>query len=437
MLAGTTIGRRFTLLHPVLHDVPGIERWVAEDTRLAQRVNLDIVTSAAAERARRVAASTAKVRDARLPRVLSSGVHRDDEGTATYIVTERPRGTTSASLLSKGPLAPAAAATLVGEAARALEVAAAERVHHGYVRPEALTVTPGGRVLVTGLGIDGVVAAEAGLNAGEREKDDAAALARIYAQAVTGADAALLTADHVPEGLGSAGTSLVMAVIADDAPATLAEISRTMGPPNARALRAASSQPRPTPASIPSVPSPESPASPAEPATPPTPVTPSAPSASAPSPSAPSPAETEPEVPAEPATASAAPTTGATETITPHVKDAPLEMLDEIVADQHARRSGGLWQILLERLHRWWPQSQPLTDALERARERANRPAPFNAGPLILGLAVVAVVVVAIVAFSTLTTITRPEGFVPSSPSPAYPEFTFSPSPSPSGDNEG
>ena len=435
MLAGTTIGRRFTLLHPVLHDLPGIERWVAEDTRLAQRVNLDILTSAAAERARRVAASTAKVRDGRLPRVLSSGIHRDDDGNATYIVTERPRGATSASLLAKGPLAPAAAATLVGEAARALEVAAAERVHHGYLRPEALTVTPGGRVLVTGLGIDGVVAAEAGLSAGEREKDDAAALARIYAHAVTGADAALLTADRVPEGLGSAGTSLVMAVIAGDPPATLAEISRTMGPPDARALRAASSQPRPTPASVPSALSPESPATPVAPASPITPPTPTSPSAA--SPSAPSPTETEPDVSAEPATASAAPTTAANETITPHVKDAPLEMLDEIVAEQHARRHGDLWQILLERLHRWWPQSQPLTDALERARERANRPAPFNAGPLILGLAVVAVIVIAIVAFSTLTTITRPEGFVPSSPSPAYPEFTFSPEPSPSASNEG
>ncbi|WP_084128409.1 hypothetical protein [Demequina sp. NBRC 110055] len=432
MLAGTTIGRRFTLLHPVRHDLAGIERWVADDTRLAQRVNLDILTSARADAARNAAASIAKVRDARFPRVLSSGIHRDDDGNATYIVTERPRGTQASTLVGADPLTPAAAATLVGEAARALEVAALEGVHHGHLRPAALMVTPSGRVLVTGLGVDGVIGRDT--SAAPTEAGDAAALAAIYARAVTGADAATLTAADVPEGLGSAGTSLVLAVIAGDPPTTLAEISRTMGTADARALRAAASGQRasapspttPSPATPPSVPTPVSAP------TPPSAASPSAP-ATAPSTEAAAPATASP----EPATASAPGHAPAEERIEPHPKDAPLEMLDEIVADQHARRAGGVWQILLSRLHGWFPRSQSVTSALERARERANQPAPFNAGPLILGLAVVAIIVIAIVAFSTLTTITAPEGYVPSSPSPAYPEFTFSPEPSPSASDEG
>ncbi|MFV0285603.1 MAG: hypothetical protein ACK5IM_04335 [Demequina sp.] len=457
MHAGTTIGRRFTLLHPVPHDIPGVERWVAEDTRLAQRVTLDALSGPHADEARRVAALTAKVRDARFPRVLSSGVHIDGDSKTTYIVTERPRGTNGASLLAEGALAPSAAATLVGEAARALEVAAADGIHHGHLRAAALTVTPAGRVLITGLGIDDALTDG---DAVASQEADAAALARLYAEAVSGGPVDDLAASDVPEGLGSAGTSLWLGVIAGEGPESLAAVSRALGPADARALRAAatprhrdagngltpdlgSSAPSPEPASAPS---PDAPESAAEPA---------ADAADEPAPElATEPAEM-PVVDEETVLAASAaayeaeaqrvladdvdlstlapePATDTAAQRIPDAKQEPIAALEAIVAQQNARRAGSVWQLLLERLHRWWPRSEPITAALERARERANRPAPFNAGPLVLGVTVAAVIVIGIVAFSQLTTITEPDDYNPGTPQHSYPEFTYSPEPLPS-----
>ncbi|WP_143340706.1 hypothetical protein [Demequina sp. NBRC 110057] len=441
------------------YDIPGVERWVAEDTRLAQRVTLDALTGPRADDARRAAALTAKVRDARFPRVLSSGVHVEDSERTTYIVTERPRGVNGATLLGETPLSPHAAAALVGEAARALEAAAADGIHHGHLRPAALTVTPAGRVLVTGLGIEAaLVEADASGEAVASQEADAAALAGLYALAVTGGPLDYLAASDVPQGLGSAGTSLWLGVLAEDPPTSLAEVSRALGPADSRALRAAA-KPRHhdsrhalTPdlgGSAPSVATPAATPSPAS-------------AASASAPSAPTPDEEMPHVEeATLAAAVAATATAEAERVlaedaaieeleaafrpaapaeTPRVPDAkhePIEALEEIVSVQDARRGGTVSQLLLERLHRWWPRSESITSALERARERANRPAPFNAGPLVLGVTVVAVLVIAIIAFSSITTPTTPDDYNPSVPTHSYPEFTHSPEPTAPAEGEG
>ena len=74
----------------------------------------------------------ALVEDPRLQRVLAAG---EERGTA-YVVLERLSGRTLVDLLGTGPLPAETARRIVGEAAQALDRAAARGLHHLRLRPD-------------------------------------------------------------------------------------------------------------------------------------------------------------------------------------------------------------------------------------------------------------------------------------------------------------
>src|ERR687885_1651685 len=88
----------------------------------------------------------ALVEDPRLQRVLAAG---EERGTA-YVVLERLSGRTLVELLGAGPLPAETARRVVGEAAQALDRAAARGLHHLRLSPTNLVVTTDGRVTVVG-----------------------------------------------------------------------------------------------------------------------------------------------------------------------------------------------------------------------------------------------------------------------------------------------
>src|SRR4051795_13062211 len=112
--------------------------WRAVDETLERRV---LVSAYAVEHpfggeivdaARRAAL----VEDPRLQRVLAAGTER---GTP-YVVLEPAAGRTLAELLQNGPLAAETGRRLAGEAAQALDRAAARGLHHLRLRPTSLIV---------------------------------------------------------------------------------------------------------------------------------------------------------------------------------------------------------------------------------------------------------------------------------------------------------
>src|SRR5690606_8032761 len=133
--------------------------------------------------------------------------------------------------------APETAAAVVGEAAASLLAAAQAGEHHGWIRAQALTVNDRGRVMVSGFGIDGALAAQAGQGAAHTEKSDAVALAKVYLTAVTGVDADAATVTDLPDDLPAPATKLAKAVIKGSGPKKLADITTALGTGNTAVLR--------------------------------------------------------------------------------------------------------------------------------------------------------------------------------------------------------
>src|SRR3954447_5825365 len=92
----------------------------------------------------------ALVEDPRLQRVLAAG---EERGTP-YVVLERLSGRPLVELLGGGPLPAEIARRVVGEAAQALDRAAARGLHHLRLRPPSLVISDDGRVTVVGTAID-------------------------------------------------------------------------------------------------------------------------------------------------------------------------------------------------------------------------------------------------------------------------------------------
>lgn len=443
MQADTTLGRRFTLLQQVDPAPTHVERWIADDTRLAHKVTVDVISGDDASRVRQAAVRAAQVRDARFARIVSTGRHVDNGESVAYVVSERPRGVSAAQLLGREPLAPAVASTLVGEAARALETARKHGVSHGAISPDSLVISPSGRVMVVGLGVDGPATVDASTPDALSEAADARALSRLYVQAVTGLDIADTQASDIPEGLGTAGTSLAHAVLADDAPVSLNEIATAMGPAQVTALRRASAAAT-SPASVATPPSAPSAASaPVEDddatsqdvapledvadelvVSPPEPITPDDITVS-------------PDKLAEAAfladddyarsrvVASPLPEPRQEELPPPDPKEEPLRAWDGIVAAQNARPKPSVVEATTGALQRLWPHSEALQSAHVRAHARAQRSGPLNVGPLVLALMFIVVMIIVIIAYKELT-VPATTGDVTPPPNP-YPSYTYSP----------
>lgn len=179
---GSTVAGRYRLDEPRHGDLPGAERWTATDQILARRVTVTLVTGPRAAAVLDAARRAALVVDPRLARILDVGTA---DGTG-YVVTEAVDGRSIAELAARAPLAPDQARAVVGEAAAALEVARRRGVHHLALRPEAVVLTSGSRVVVEGLAVDGELLDAAGGGAHAMSRTDTVGLVRVLYAALTG-----------------------------------------------------------------------------------------------------------------------------------------------------------------------------------------------------------------------------------------------------------
>ncbi|WP_282947786.1 protein kinase family protein [Cellulomonas endometrii] len=179
---GSTVAGRYRLDEPRSGDLPGSERWSATDQILARTVTVTLVsgprTAAVLDAARRAAL----VVDPRLARILDVG---SADGTG-YVVTEAVEGRSLSALAARAPLTADQARAVVGEAAAALEVARRRGVHHLALRPEAVVLTPGSRVVLEGLAVDGELLGAAGGGAHAMSRTDTVGLVRVLYAALTG-----------------------------------------------------------------------------------------------------------------------------------------------------------------------------------------------------------------------------------------------------------
>ncbi|MGO1318219.1 MAG: protein kinase family protein [Cellulomonadaceae bacterium] len=152
LTSGTLLADRYRIAQRVESDLVDVEAWSAEDLILERTVRIAVLTGPRAEIALDEARRAALVTDRRLARVLDVGTAQDRR----YAVLEDVTGATLTGLVVEAPLPAAQARAIVGEAASALEAARTRGLHHLALRPDAVRITDG-RVIVTGLGIDGAL----------------------------------------------------------------------------------------------------------------------------------------------------------------------------------------------------------------------------------------------------------------------------------------
>lgn len=459
MHAGALLSRRFTLVRPHSHDLPGVERWIARDERRSREVYVDFFTTSKPADARSAAVRAAQVRDLRFTRVLATGREVLDGTRVTYAVTEIPQAVSVATLLGTRKVPPEVAAAIIGEAAHALEAATLAGIHHGHLRPGSIHILDTSRVLVSGLGTDGELALQAGLIDKTSQRADALALSRIYLALVTGLDADQVAVDDVPLTLPPRAADMARATIAGNSPASLTALVRALSPFDARVLRDVSHALLGWPWA---------------PGAEPAPLPPAARLGLDVSLSPETIARAEqlstfrlvgliaaPDVTHAVHTGTAAsllappkPQTRADQLASEHVEltdeeaaqfsarvrraaareshqELGLDTWERVVADQNRTTPRSVVQAVLEWLHSRRPQSVTLEAAAEQARHLAQRPAPLRAGPILVSVFVGITLVAGLVAFEILTepfkasddtTVERPSH---------YPEFTFSPEPEP------
>lgn len=236
MQAGTVLGARFTLLDRIEHDIPGIERFDAHDQRLDRPVVVDLVHSASAAAVRQQATRASRLRDPRLARIVATGREAIDGVEVTYVAVEQVPGAVLDHVLATHRLDSRRAIAVVGGAARALAAARGEGLSHGYLRPAAVTVTERGRVVVSGVGIDGEAASQAQLVPTPSEAGDARALALMLVHALTGIVPVEATPDDLPDGIPGSARTLAVDALRGSAPASLGAVVDALSPFDARAL---------------------------------------------------------------------------------------------------------------------------------------------------------------------------------------------------------
>ena len=444
MQAGDTIARRFGLVRADDVDLPGLDRYLATDTRLGMDVTVDIITSGAPSAVIRTAQQARMLRDKRLSRVLSAGIERRGNDRIFYAATERPRGVRLDELLGKIAFAPDSAAAVIGEAAAALSAVVATGMHHGLMTASMITVTDRGRVMVSGLGIDGVIGAQAGRVKVSNERTDAVALAKIFLAAITAMDPEDVTTADIPEDVPQAARDLCHAVLKGSGPTSLADVTAALGTGGTHILKSLAAE-------APALWWPRAPVALA-------PLSPAGPGAEVSIGGVTAPVEDD-----------LGTEVGDAELIDGEVVDGELvngEMvtvdlddgvidgdvidiaaarprtrfggavddLDEfhdIVAAQNTGAQQSIAEAVLERLHQRFPASAPLASAASAAHRRAQAPAPLNVGPLLVSLLLVAVFVAAIVGASLLTKPYVPDFDGHNNPPQTYPAYTIGVTPPP------
>jgi hypothetical protein len=423
VLTGELLDGRFEALDAADYDLPGVERQLGRDTRLNTPVMIDSVTSVAPTAVRRSALRAMSVRDPRLARVIA--VSGGSGSAPTVIVSEPLPGMLLSDILSRRRLDEARARALVGEAARALQVASAARVHHGWVRPACIAIDARGRVVISGVGVDGELALQAGLRRGKGEAADAAALARVFLACVTGRDADAATAADIPSGTSDASRELCERTIAGKNVDSLAKLLDGMGAFDTRVLRG-------LPAGVDSLPLSLVGAVEAEKRRKRDRLDAARRAFTGPRVTGGLTISRETLVKAE---VEAEAVTGGIPLVGGGLVDEPpveLEDLhdiltfEEMVDEQVSRAKPTNAELLYERLHRRWPNSRRITHRLDRAHDRAINGGPINAAPILLALLLAGLVVVVIVAVSLLS-----QGFAddpdPGATRDNYPQYSYGP----------
>lgn len=413
MESGDLIDGRFTLLERRAYDLPGVERFLARDQRLRKRVVVDVVTSLAPTAVRRSALASMTVRDPRIARTIAVVAPPGDD---TAIVTEEAVGVPLSSLLGQRRLGEAQARAVVGEATRALAAAAAGQVHHGWVRPEVISVDARGRVMIAGLATDGALALQAAVRRGKGEAADATALAAVFLTCVTGKDSGTATAADLPPDLSEGSQKLCEAALEGNTLHAFGEVLDALGAFDTRVLRG-------LPANVDALPLPVAYAADeakrkrrerAAMARRKLVATPASGIAIAP--------ET-----LERAEVAA---TGSIPIVLPEAE--PLEdlhdmyTLDAIVDEQVAKAKPTTSELFWARMHRQWPQSERVSRRLQRAHHRAINGGPIPSMPIVLTLVAGGLVVAAMLAFSWMTADTN-QPPTAEDPLSHYPDFTFGP----------
>lgn len=413
---GDIIDGRFALLKERDYDLPGVERFVARDERLRQDVIVDLITSLAPTAVRRSALASMTVRDPRIARTIA--VVAPSSGGVTAVVTEAAPGTVLSEILGRRRLDEARARAVVGEAARALSAASARRVHHGWVRPQVISVDARGRVFLTGIATDGTLALQAAIRRGGGESADASALARVFLSCVTGLDADHATTSDIPGGLAEGSQALCDAALGGKPVDALAKVLDHLGTFDSRLLRG-------LPASVDSLPLPVALAQ-AE-----TKRKRRERAAAARSSLVKTPRQGIEILPQtlERAQVEAAATGSIPLVVEPEVELEDLHDLltfDEMVAEQHAGRRPTLPEAFWGRLNRRWPDSPRIARRLKRAHHRAIYGGPIPSTPIILLLVIGGLVAISMTAASWFAA-NRGEPPPPSNPLTYYPDYTFGP----------
>jgi len=402
VLTGEVFDGRFEALDALGYDLPGVSRRNGTDTRLNSRVYIDEITSVAPTAVRRAALRVMSVRDPRLARVIA--VLGGSAGAKTVIVSEPLPGVTLNRILAKRRLDEAKASAIVGEAARALLVASAARVHHGWVRPACISVDGRGRVMVAGTGVDSELALQAGVRRGKGEQADATALSRVFLACITGKDADEATEADIPPSTSPAARALCERVIAGKGFQTLTELVDTLGVFDTRKLRG-------LPAGVDSLPLSLSKQAEAEKKRKRDRLDAAKKAFTGPRVTGGLTIARETLVKAEveaDAVSGSIPLVVAESVEAAPVEAEELEDLHDIltfeamVDEQAAGAKPTTQELFYERLHNRWPNSRRITRRLDRAHDRAINGGPINATPIVMVLLLGGLFVIAIAAVITL-----------------------------------
>lgn len=423
MLNGDVLDGRFEALDAADYDLPGVDRQIGRDTRLNSRVVIDTVTSVAPTAVRRAALRAMSVRDPRLVRIVA--VLGGSGAAPTTIVSEPLPGVSLDAVLARRRLPEAKARAVVGEAARALAVASAVGVHHGWVRSACIGVDAAGKVSISGVGVDGELALQAGLRRGSGEEADATALSRVFLACITGRDPDAATAADIPAATSEASRALCESAIAGTSVGSLAKLVDLLGAFDTRKLRG-------LPAGVDSLPLSLTGAAEAEKRRKRDRLDAARRAFTGPRVTGGVTIARETLVKAEAEAITGSIPLVVPKQAAPDVIDEPLEDLHDIltfeamVDEQVSRAKPTLSELFYERLHSRWPNSRRITSRLERAHDRAINGGPINATPIVMVLVVGGLVAIVITAVTLLSS-----GFGgdpgPSDGLSVYPSYTYGP----------
>jgi eukaryotic-like serine/threonine-protein kinase len=156
---GTLLGKRYVLTEPIAAGGMG-QVWQATDTVLDRTVAVKLLNPALSqqsgflERFRAEARNSASLHHRNITMVFDYG---EDEGSA-YLVMELVAGQPLSRLIAEqGPLSAQTAASILIQAASALEAAHQAGVVHRDVKPANIMVTPDGTAKLTDFGISRLV----------------------------------------------------------------------------------------------------------------------------------------------------------------------------------------------------------------------------------------------------------------------------------------